>query len=136
MTTANQTDPAKRNKQLLETAFAEAAKGNNRLFSALFADDIVYSKIGTTDWSKTYRGRPEVFGMFRRLLDVLDGPHITIAHRLIAEDNVVVVEASSRSRTKAGNPYENTYCLVYRLDDGMVKEVKEYCDTALIEAVL
>jgi ketosteroid isomerase-like protein len=33
-------------------------------------------------------------------------------------------------------PYNNRYCLVIRMKDGKMREVREYMDTALAEAVL
>ena len=38
--------------------------------------------------------------------------------------------------TKAGVRYENEYCLVYRLENGKIVEIREYCDSALTESVL
>ena len=39
-------------------------------------------------------------------------------------------------KTKAGVRYDNEYCLVYRLKDGRIVEIREYCDSVLTEAVL
>jgi uncharacterized protein len=47
-----------------------------------------------------------------------------------------VVEARGEMRTRAGVPYNNEYCLIYRLKDGKIVEFREYCDSALTEAVL
>ena len=47
---------------------------------------------------------------------------------------MVVQTLGKGRRTKTGNDYNNTYCIVYRLSDGKVKEVTEYCDTELITA--
>jgi ketosteroid isomerase-like protein len=58
------------------------------------------------------------------------------AQRFIAEGDMVVVEARGRGTTKAGKPYDNTYCMVFRLANGKIEEVIEYSDTALIQAVL
>jgi hypothetical protein len=30
--------------------------------------------------------------------------------------------------TKAGQRYDNQYCMVWRIEDGKIKEIKEYCD--------
>jgi ketosteroid isomerase-like protein len=38
--------------------------------------------------------------------------------------------------TKAGEPYCNHYCMLYRLADGRIVEIKEYQDSALCERVL
>ena len=32
--------------------------------------------------------------------------------------------------------YDNQYCMVWRIEDGKIKEIKEYCDSALVERVL
>ena len=32
--------------------------------------------------------------------------------------------------------YDNQYCLVFRIENGKIKEIREYCDSALVERVL
>lgn len=60
----------------------------------------------------------------------------TSAHRFIAEGDTAVVEARGDNFTRAGKRYDNEYCFVFRLSGGMIREVKEHSDTALIDAVL
>jgi uncharacterized protein len=124
------------NTQLLRRLYEESAQGKRALFQELAADDITWWKVGTTTWSKTYRGRQEVSALFQRLFALLEGSHCVTAQRFIAERDLVVVEATGRAVTKAGKRYDNTYCMIYRFADGKIKEVREYCDTALIDAVL
>jgi ketosteroid isomerase-like protein len=38
--------------------------------------------------------------------------------------------------TKAEVRYDNDYCLVFRLENGRIKEVREYCDSVLTEKAL
>jgi hypothetical protein len=38
--------------------------------------------------------------------------------------------------TKAGVRYDNDYCLIYRLANGKIVEIREYLDSALCERVL
>ena len=38
--------------------------------------------------------------------------------------------------TKAGLRYDNHYCLVFRIENGKIKEIREYCDSTLVERVL
>jgi ketosteroid isomerase-like protein len=136
MENAGNITTAELNKQLLKAAYAEAAQGKSELFRGLFRDDVTWSKIGTTSWSKTYTGRAELRAMHERLYALLDGPHLVSAQRFMADGDVVVVEALGKAMTKAGKPYNNSYCMIYRLAAGRIAEVKEYCDTALIDAVL
>ena len=37
-------------------------------------------------------------------------------------------------KTKTGNDYNNTYCIVYKVLDGKIKEITEYLDTELVTA--
>jgi ketosteroid isomerase-like protein len=48
----------------------------------------------------------------------------------------VVVECRGRSTAKAGIPYNNNYCFIFRLAEGRLKEVIEYMDTQLVATVL
>ena len=47
-----------------------------------------------------------------------------------------MVEARGDNVTKAGVRYDNQYCLVYRIENGKINEIREYCDSALVERVL
>ena len=48
------------NKQLLQEVFAETANGNGRPFVAAMADNVTWTIIGSTQWSKTDRGKKAV----------------------------------------------------------------------------
>lgn len=125
------------NKKLLQHAFAETARGNGRPFVAAMADDVVWTLIGSTAWSKPFRGKKAVIQDLLVPLNAQFAADNTItAHRFVAEDDIVVVEARGHNTTKSGTPYRNTYCLVFRFDGGKVVEITEYADTALIDAVL
>ena len=47
-----------------------------------------------------------------------------------------MVEARGDNVTKAGLRYDNQYCMVLRIEHGKIKEIKEYCDSTLVERVL
>jgi ketosteroid isomerase-like protein len=92
--------------------------------------------IGTTKYSGTFVGKNEaaqklVAPLFAQLEA---GIHAQI-QRAIAEDDYVVVQFQGRARTKSGVPYDNTYCMVMRVEDGKIKEIPEYFDTELTTAV-
>ena len=125
------------NKQLMQHIFAELSKGNSKPFVDSMADDFRWTITGTTKWSKTYDGKQavltELFGTLRSKI----GDKIrTTARRFIAEGDHVVVEACGNNTTKSGIPYNNTYCFVFRIAGGKVKEVTEYLDTELVTAAL
>lgn len=128
---------AAQNKQLLQNVFDETAKGNGRPFVAALADNVSWTIIGSTPWSRTYHGKSVVL---KELLEPLNAQlanrNTIIAHRFIAEDDQVVVEGRGHNTTKTGKQYCNTYCWVFRLTEGRVVEIVEYTDTALIESAL
>ncbi|TAM45625.1 MAG: nuclear transport factor 2 family protein [Burkholderiaceae bacterium] len=125
------------NKSLPQHVFAETAKGNGRPFVEALAEDVSWTIIGSTPWSKTYRGKPAVL---RELLGPLNaqlaGKNTITAHRFIAEGDQVVVEGRGHNTTNAGKQYNNRYCWVFRIAQGRVVELIEYTDTSLIESAL
>jgi uncharacterized protein len=55
---------------------------------------------------------------------------------ILADEDWVVIEARGDMTTKAGVPYQNHYCLMFRLKDGMIVEMREYNDSAYCERIL
>jgi uncharacterized protein len=56
--------------------------------------------------------------------------------RILAEAEYVVVEGEGDATTVSGARYANTYCWVFRIESGKLREVTEYMDTALVDRVL
>lgn len=128
---------ASQNKALVQSVFAETAKGNGRPFVDLLSDDVRWTIIGTTAWSRTYSGkRAVVKELLAPLNSQLGGSNVITAKRFIAEDDFVVVEGKGHNRTASGKPYANSYCWVFRFHEGRAIELTEYTDTALIESAL
>jgi uncharacterized protein len=125
------------NKQLMQHAFSELAKGNGRPFVDTWADDFCWTLTGTTSWSKTYSGKEAVLAdLIRPLFDHFADQYTNTASRFIAEDNYVVIECKGRVMTKSGVPYNNTYCYVCRFSEGKMRELTEYFDTQLVATAL
>jgi ketosteroid isomerase-like protein len=128
---------AAENKQLLESVFAEMAAGNGQPFMEALADDVRWTVIGSSPWSRTYAGKRQVVDeLMRPLFSQFADEYTARAIQVIAEDDVVVVEARGQVNTKAGRPYNQTYCYVFRLADGQVRELTEYLDTELVNQAL
>ena len=125
------------NKQLIQHAFDEMAKGDSRPFVGLLADDVTWRVMGQMKWSGTYRGKAKVLNdLLGQLRARLADRYRATAERIIAEGPYVVVQARGQTTTKAAVPYNNEYCFVYRLEDGTIKEVTEYMDTELVTSAL
>jgi len=127
---------AAENKQLMQHIFSELSEGNPRPLVESLADDFRWTITGTTKWSQTFDGKEAVLNNLLTPLSTLIEGRISIAaRRFIADDDYVVVEARGNNMTKAGVPYNNNYCFVFRLAGGKLQEVTEYLDTELVTAV-
>lgn len=125
------------NKQLMQSIFAELAKGNGKPFVAAMADDFSWTIPGHSTWSRTWRGKQAVMDeLMRPLFARFANTYTNEAIRFIAEDDFVVVECRGKVMTKSGKPYDNHYCYVCRLADGQLRELTEYMDTELATAAL
>jgi len=125
------------NKKLIESLFASVAAGDRKPFVDHLADDVVMRVTGQYSWSQTFRGKEALLrDLYGYLGTLLAEGRKAIPQRFIAEGDHVAVEAVGDMRTKAGVPYNNEYCLIYRLKDGKIVEIREYCDSTLTEAVL
>lgn len=117
--------------------FADLAAGKTRQYVDRLADHVRITVPGTGRWAGTYEGKQVAMDrLFRPLFARFADRFTNTAHRFIAEGDLVVVESRGRVMTTAGEPYNNVYCQIFQLADGKITAVDEYCDTALIEAVL
>jgi len=128
---------ATENKQLMEKIYAGTANRDGTLFIQSLADDVSWCVTGQNKWSHTFKGKQAVLedlqGYFQSLLVQRSR---TVAHRFIADGDFVVVEARGDNLTKTGVRYDNEYCMVFRLSNGKIVEIREYCDSALVERAL
>ena len=103
---------------------------------ALLADDITWTNIGTTRFSGTFSGKQVLADqLLGPLFGQLKAGIASEIEKLIAEDDIVVALTSGTAETQDGTPYNNSYCQVIEVRDGKIAAVKEYFDTALVDAV-
>jgi hypothetical protein len=133
----NTTMSAAENKQLMQEIFARVAVGDGALFVEHLADDVVLRVSGQYSWSRTFKGKESVLrDLFGVVRERTTGVRKTIPLRFIADGDLVVVEGRGEMTAKTGVPYNNEYCLIYRLREGKIVEITEYNDSALCERVL
>ena len=125
------------NKQLLQHIYAALAEGDRKPFVDALADDFTWIIKGTGPWAGEWRGKAVAREqLFAPLFAQFEGRYTNSASRFIAEGDTVVVECQGNVATKSGQRYDNTYCLIYTLENGKLKQAVEYMDTALAERVL
>ncbi len=96
-------------------------------------DDACYWVIGTTKFSGTFKGKqtfieesviPSTANM------VL--PFTGKISDVIVDGNKAAMLMTGHMMTKDGRPYDNTYCIIYTVENDRIVDVREYCDTDLV----
>jgi uncharacterized protein len=101
------------------------------------ADDFRWEIKGSTAWSRSYEGKAAVLDeLLDPLMAQFSSRYRNTAERMVAEGDFVVVQCRGNAETKTGSRYDNEYCYVCRFDDGRLRELVEYLDTALVDTAL
>jgi len=126
------------NKKLVQQVYTDSANRSGTTFIDNIADDVTWVVTGQYSWSGVFKGAEAINnGLMGHLRSLLDAARPrTLAFNFIAEGDYVVVEARGDNVTKSGERYDNQYCMVWRIENGRIKQIKEYCDSALVERVL
>jgi ketosteroid isomerase-like protein len=84
-----------------------------------------------------YDGKQEIYTKLLAPTDsLMESMGSSVITNIVAQGDYVVVESYAKGRmTKSGKPYNNTYCQVYKVIDGLVHRITEYADTALAKKV-
>ena len=76
-------------------------------------------------------GREQIARMFGSEIWKLFVANVSVDFRgFYADGDVVVVEERMRASLANGDAYDNDYCFVFELEDGLICRVREYMDTA------
>jgi ketosteroid isomerase-like protein len=125
------------NKALVERIMDARSRRDPGPFIAAMADDFVWRITGSTAWSGEYRGKADVRErLLKPLYAQFTAPTRITATRILADGDHVVVQCHGDATTVSGERYANTYCFVIRIEGGLLRELTEYMDTALVDRVL
>jgi uncharacterized protein len=127
---------ATENKEMIRTMFAELGKGNADAFLGAMSDDVKFMLIGNTKFSGAFNGKQELVAkVLAPLSAALEGGLTITPDNLIADGEFVAMQSRGKSTAKNGKPYNNTYCHVFRITNGKIREITEYLDTELVTSV-
>jgi uncharacterized protein len=102
------------------------------LFDAM-AEDVTWRWMGVRQWSRTFEGKRLVVDtLFGGAWETLSPSSSVEVHSIHADGDSVVVEHSGRNVLADGRRYDNNYCWIFRFQDGLIQEVREYMDTQLV----
>lgn len=128
---------AAENRSLVQRIMEARSRRDHAPFIAAMADDFVWRISGSSAWSGEYVGKADVCErLLKPLYTQFVAPSSITPTRILADGDHVVVQCQGDATTVSGQRYANTYCLVIRMQDGQLREMTEYMDTALVERVL
>jgi uncharacterized protein (TIGR02246 family) len=119
-------------KAVVQRYVAAVAAGDAQTARELFAPAATWTlAAGDLPIAGTWEGRDAIIDDFLGTAQSYYAPgSISIEITgMVAEADTVVVQWTSRARTRAGAPYENGCIGVFTVCDGHVQHVREYMDT-------
>ena len=124
------------NKEIVHQMFAALNAGDGAKYLSYMAEDVRVTYFGDHVFSGTYTGKADLLQNFVPVLrSKLDGGLKLRIQNIIVEDDQVVIECDGEAKTKTGLDYNNIYCIVLKIKNNRVTEVREYMDTALTRSV-
>lgn len=106
--------------------------GDKLAIRSFFAEDATWTlKAGELPMSGTWEGRDRIIdGFFATAMANYQPASIDLElTAMIAEQDQVVLQWTSRARTRDGRPYENGCIGVFTVREGKIQHVREYMDT-------
>jgi ketosteroid isomerase-like protein len=89
--------------------------------------------MGVKQWTRSFNGKQTVVGtLFGGNAEALSPSSSVEVHCIHADGDFVIVEHSGRNKLADGRRYDNNYCWVFRFQNGLIQEVREYMDTQLV----
>lgn len=125
------------NKNLIRSFYQAGDVGDMETVMGLLSDDIVWTNIGSTDFSGTFRGKAALMeNLLGPVFSRLKAGIKNTIELMVAEGDYVIVQDSGVAETVDGQAYNNTYCHIFQIQQDKIVAVTEYFDTALAQNVL
>lgn len=125
------------NGKIVTEVMNALANGDTTPFREAMGDNFTWRMMGHGNWGRVYQGKRDVREkMFLPLVAQYADRYTNTPVSIFADGDTVIVESRGAVTTKAGKAYNNRYCFVIEMADGKMRELREYCDTALADEVL
>ena len=125
------------NKEIVRSFYEAGDVGDIEGAMALLSDQVTWTNIGSTDFSGTFDGKEDLAAnLLGPVFSRLKAGIKTTIDLMVAEGDHVVVQDRGMAETVDGKQYNNTYCHIFRIEEGQIVEVTEFFDTALAQTVL
>jgi len=111
--------------------FFDAMRSGDPGLPDLLHDDVTWWAPPSSALGGLHAGRPAVLALMASGVGLYDTRHPMNVEieRMIAEDQWVSVQLTLAARTARGEDYRNHYHFAFRVQDGLICEVREHLDT-------
>jgi uncharacterized protein len=112
--------------------FDALQRGDEHAVRAAFAEDATWTiAAGDLPMSGLWEGRDGIMdGFFAVAMANYEPGSISLEMTaIVAEQDEVVLQWTSRARTRDGRPYENGCIAIFTVREGRIQAVREYMDT-------
>ncbi|MBW2499039.1 MAG: nuclear transport factor 2 family protein [Deltaproteobacteria bacterium] len=98
---------------------------------ALFSEDACWLAPQSSPLGRRHAGKAAVLELMASGVGLYDQtqPMETRLETMAAQGDHVFVELTLAATTRSGEPYENHYVFVFRIENGLIREVHEHLDT-------
>ena len=129
------------NRSIIRTFYADVARknaGEDIDLSRHFTADAEWRLPRTSPLHGKLKGAEAITGLFEGAVDdyYQPGSMQYEYHAELADGNFVMMQFTLKAVTANGEDYENDYAILFRLEGGLIAEVKEFFDTALLFSIL
>ncbi|MEE4107811.1 MAG: nuclear transport factor 2 family protein [Halieaceae bacterium] len=127
--------PTEESRAVVQSWVDSTARGDIDAALALFDENAVWTNIGSTRFSGQYVGlRGIMEDLIGPLFAELEAGIQSEVEALIADGDRAVLLSRGTARTRDGKAYNNVYAQVFTVVNGRIVAVREYMDTALVDA--
>jgi uncharacterized protein len=128
---------AKNSKHVVLAAWQALASRDPQRIAAIFAKDAEWlapqgnaTAVALNSTSHMV-GREQISQSFGSDIWKLFTTDVKVEFRgVYADGDVVIVEERMQATLANGNAYDNDYCFVFEVENGLIRRVREYMDTA------
>jgi uncharacterized protein len=125
------------NAEIARRAYEAFGRGDLNVVLGSFAADIEFHAAESLPWGGLHNGREAVAkNVFGALGDVYDRFAVNPERYIESGDTLVVLGRYSGIGKASGKPFDAAFAHVWNLEDGLLKTLNHYADTARMLEVL
>tara|TARA_B110000014_G_C20126206_1_gene600183 strand:- start:3839 stop:4219 length:381 start_codon:yes stop_codon:yes gene_type:complete len=119
----------------INKALEMLSDGDFENYESLLAEDMYFKMCGSTPLSGEAFSKDEFLATVGNVMALLAGPIKLNVKKVIDGGDWVISIADGEATTLSGKPYNNEYCHIWKVKDGLIIELREFLDTALLRDI-